>query len=142
MTNGAAPVAPSVVPFEQVVVTGNGWVPVSPHRALEIGEIPRIVEEFRQGAERAKAAGFDGVEIHGANGYLLDQFLQDGTNKRTDRYGGSIENRARLMLEVTRALISVWGPDRVGLRISPSGEWGGISDSDPELTFGYLAAEL
>lgn len=142
MTNGAAPVAPSVVPFEQVVVTGDGWVPVSPHRALKIEEIPGIIDEFRRGAERAKAAGFDGVEIHGANGYLLDQFLQDGSNKRTDAYGGSVENRARLLLEVTEAVVSVWGAGRVGVRIAPSGTWASMSDSNPEATFGYVAEQL
>lgn len=142
MTGGVAPVAPSEVPFEGVSFTANGWVPSSMHRALSIEEIPAIVEDFRKAAERALAAGLDGVELHGANGYLPDQFLQDGTNKRTDSYGGSIENRARLMLELTRALISVWGADRVGVRISPSGEWGGIADSNPEATFGYLATEL
>jgi N-ethylmaleimide reductase len=142
MTNGAAPVAPSVVPFEQVVVTGNGWVPVSPHRALEIEEMQGIVEEFRRGAQRAKEAGFDGVEIHGANGYLLDQFLQDGSNKRTDAYGGPVENRARLLLEVTEAVVSVWGPGRVGVRIAPGGRWASMSDSNPDVTFGYVAEQL
>ena len=142
MTGGVAPVAPSVVPFEQVVVTQDGWVPVSPHRALGIEEIPGIVEEFRQGAVRAKAAGFDGVEIHGANGYLLDQFLQDGSNKRTDAYGGPVENRARLLLDVVEAVTSVWGGDRVGVRLGPSGSWAGMSDSDPEATFGYVARQL
>ena len=142
MTGGVAPVAPSVVPFEQVVVTKDGWVPVSPHRALELHEIPGIVEEFRQGAIRAKAAGFDGVEVHGANGYLLDQFLQDGSNKRTDAYGGPVENRARLLLEVVEAVTSVWGGDRVAVRLGPSGSWAGMSDSNPEATFGYVAREL
>jgi N-ethylmaleimide reductase len=142
MTGGVAPVAPSVVPFEGVSFTANGWVPASEHRALEINEIPAIIEDFRKAAQRALEAGVDGVELHGANGYLPDQFLQDGTNKRADNYGGSIENRARLMLELTQALISVWGADRVGVRISPSGEWGAISDSNPEATFGYLTAEL
>ena len=142
MTGGVAPVAPSEVPFEGVSFTTNGWVPSSMHRALNIEEIPGIIEDFRKAAERALAAGLDGVELHGANGYLPDQFLQDGTNKRTDSYGGSVENRARLMLELTQVLISVWGADRVGVRISPSGEWGGIADSNPEATFGYLAAEL
>jgi N-ethylmaleimide reductase len=142
MTGGVPPVAPSVVPFEQVVVTKDGWVPVSPHRALGIEEIPGIVEEFRKGAERAKAAGFDGVEIHGANGYLLDQFLQDGSNKRTDAYGGPVENRARLMLEVAEAVVSIWGGDRVGLRLAPSGSWASMSDSNPEKTFGYVADQL
>ena len=98
--------------------------------------------QFRSGAERALRAGFDGVEIHGANGYLPDQFLQDGTNKRTDEYGGGIENRARFLLEVTQAAISAWGPDRVGVRLSPSGTYGSMSDSDPPATFGYVATEL
>jgi N-ethylmaleimide reductase len=142
MTDGQTPVAPSVVPFEQIVFTKNGWVPVSPHRALETAEIPGIVEEFRAGAERAKAAGFDGVEIHGANGYLIDQFLQDGTNKRTDRYGGSIENRARLLMEVTEAVVSVWGPGRVGVRVGPSGTWASMHDSNPAALFGYVAEQL
>jgi len=142
MTNGAAPVAPSVVPFEGVVRTANGWVPVSPHRALDIEEIPAIIEAYRRGAERARAAGFDGVEIHAANGYLLDQFLQDGSNKRKDAYGGTVENRARLLLEVTEAVVSVWGEGRVGVRIGPSGTWAGMSDSNPEATFGYVAEQL
>jgi N-ethylmaleimide reductase len=111
-------------------------------RALELHEIPGIIEEFRSGAERALRAGFDGVEIHGANGYLPDQFLQDGTNKRTDEYGGPIENRARFLLEVTQAAISAWGADRVGVRISPSCTYGSMSDSDPPATFGYVATEL
>src|SRR5260370_30633837 len=111
-------------------------------RALELPEIPGIIEEVRSGAERALRAGFDGVEIHGANGYLPDQFLQDGTNKRTDEYGGSIKNRARFLLEVTQAAISAWGPDRVGVRISPSGTYGSMSDSNPPATFGYVATRL
>lgn len=142
MTGGATPVAPSVVPYEGVAFTANGWVPVSPHRALGIEEIPGVIEEFRMGALRAKAAGFDGVETHGANGYLLDEFLQDGSNKRTDAYGGPVENRARLLLEVTEAVVSVWGGDRVGVRLGPSGQWAGMSDSNPEATFGYVAEQL
>ncbi|HVJ56084.1 MAG TPA: alkene reductase [Aliidongia sp.] len=142
MTGGVAPVAPSVVPFDGVALTKDGWVPMSPHRALEIDEIPGIVEEFRLAAERALEAGFDGVELHGANGYLVDQFIQDGSNKRTDAYGGPIENRIRFLRETLEALISVWGADRVGVRISPSGEWGGISDSNPEATFSYVAEML
>ncbi|WP_323991595.1 alkene reductase [Nguyenibacter sp. L1] len=142
MTGGVAPLAPSVVPFSGVALTKDGFVPASPHRALEIEEIPGIVEEFRVAAQRALDAGFDGVELHGANGYLVDQFIQDGTNKRTDAYGGPIENRARFLRECIEALISVWGADRVGVRISPSGEWGGISDSDPEATFTYVAKFL
>lgn len=142
LSNGAAPIAPSVVPFEGQALTQIGWLPVSPHRALDIDEIPSLVDSFRKAAERAKAAGFDGVEIHNANGYLLDTFLQDGTNRRTDAYGGSLENRARFSLEVVEAFLSVWGAGRVGLRVSPSGQWGAISDSDPEATFGYLADQL
>jgi N-ethylmaleimide reductase len=139
---GNAPVAPSVVPYETTVFTKNGWVPNSPHRALELEEIPAIVESFRRAAERAKEAGFDGVELHNANGYLADTFLQDGTNKRTDAYGGTIEKRARFSLEVVDAFASIWGADRVGVRVSPSGRWGAIADSDPEATFGYFAERL
>jgi N-ethylmaleimide reductase len=138
----AAPVAPSAVPYEGVAFTGNGWVPVTPARALDSAELPALIEDYRQGAERAMAAGFDGVEIHGANGYLLDQFLQDGSNRRTDAYGGSIANRARLLLEVTAAVVSVWGGSRVAVRLGPSGEWAGMSDSTPEATFGYVAEQL
>ncbi len=142
LSHGRAPVAPSVVPFETQVLTGDGWVPNSPHRALELEEIPLIVESFRQGAVRALEAGFDGIELHNANGYLADTFLQDGTNKRTDAYGGTIEKRARFGIETTEALISVFGADRVGVRVSPSGQWGAISDSDPQATFGYFADRL
>ena len=142
MTGGVAPVAPSVVPFAGVALTEQGWVPVSPHRALGIDEIPGIIQEFRIAARRAFDAGFDGVELHGANGYLVDQFIQDGTNTRTDAYGGPVQNRARFLREVVEALISVWGAERVGVRISPSGEWGGISDSDPWTTFGHVAELL
>ena len=142
MTGGVDPVAPSVVPFEGVALTKDGFVPASPHRALAIEEIPGVVEEFRVAAQRAKDAGFDGVELHGANGYLVDEFIQDGTNKRTDAYGGPVENRVRFLREAVEALISVFGADRVGVRISPSGEWGGISDSDPEATFKHVAQVL
>jgi N-ethylmaleimide reductase len=142
MTGGVDPVAPSVVPFEGVALTKDGFVPASPHRALGIEEIPGIIEDFRVAAKRALDAGFDGVELHGANGYLVDQFIQDGTNHRTDAYGGSIENRSRFLREAVEALISVWGADRVGVRISPSGQWGGISDSNPEATFSYVAKLL
>jgi N-ethylmaleimide reductase len=142
MTGGPAPVAPSAVQVEDLVFTKDGWVPTSANRALRIEEIAGIVEQFRQGAIRAKAAGFDGVEIHGANGYLIDQFIQDGSNKRTDSYGGSVENRARFLFEVVEAVTSVWGGDRVGVRIGPSGTFGSMSDSDPAATFGYIAKEL
>ncbi|WP_454827591.1 alkene reductase [Paraburkholderia xenovorans] len=139
---GNAPVAPSVVPYETTVFTQNGWVPNSPHRALELDEIPALIRSFRDAAARAKDAGFDGVELHNANGYLADTFLQDGTNKRTDAYGGSVEKRARFSLEAVEAFASVWGADRVGVRVSPSGRWGAISDSHPEATFGYFAQRL
>ena len=142
MTGGVDPVAPSVVPFDGVALTKDGFVPASPHRALAREEIPGIIEEFRVAAERARDAGFDGVELHGANGYLVDQFIQDGSNKRTDAYGGPVENRTRFLKEAIEALISVWGADRVGVRISPSGEWGDISDSDPQATFSYVAKLL
>jgi len=101
-----------------------------------------VVEAFRQGAENALAAGFDGVEIHGANGYLLDQFLQDGTNRRTDSYGGPVENRARLMLETADACIAVWGADRVGMHLAPRCDSHDMGDSAPAATFGYVAREL
>lgn len=142
MTNGQTPVAPSAVQYEQVVVTKDGWVPVSPNRALEIEEIPGIVEQFRMGAIRAKKAGFDGVELHAANGYLIDQFLQDGTNKRTDIYGGSIANRTRFLMEILDAVVPVWGNNKVGVRLGPSGSWASMSDSDPDALFGYVAEQL
>ncbi|WP_176060184.1 alkene reductase [Paraburkholderia sp. BCC1876] len=142
MTGGEDPVAPSVVPFDGVALTKDGFVPASPHRALELAEIPGIIEDFRIAAQRAMDAGFDGVELHGANGYLVDQFIQDGTNKRDDAYGGPVEARVRFLREAVEALISVWGANRVGVRISPSGEWGGISDSDPEATFSHVAKVL
>lgn len=142
LSHGHAPVAPSVVPYETTVFTHNGWVPNSPHRALELHEIAPIVASFRRAAERAKEAGFDGVELHNANGYLADTFLQDGTNQRTDAYGGSIAKRARFSLEVVEVFASVWGAARVGVRVSPSGRWGAISDSDPQATFGYFAERL
>ena len=147
MTNGATPVAPSVVPSYGLdstpsVATPNGWVKLSPHRALDIAEIPGVVEEYRTAAERAKAAGFDGVELHAANGYLPDQFLQDGSNKRTDAYGGWVENRSRFLLEVVEAMVSVWGGNRVAVRIAPGGTWNAMSDSNPTALFDYLAEQL
>jgi 2,4-dienoyl-CoA reductase-like NADH-dependent reductase (Old Yellow Enzyme family) len=111
-------------------------------RALLLEEIPAIIEAYRKGAENAKAAGFDGVEIHGANGYLIDQFLQDSTNHRTDAYGGPIENRARFMMEVTDAVISVWGADRVGMHIAPRGDAHDMGDSDLSAVFLHVAREL
>jgi 2,4-dienoyl-CoA reductase-like NADH-dependent reductase (Old Yellow Enzyme family) len=140
--DGQLPVAPSAIaPSGHVSLVRPEKAYVTP-RALETSEIPGIVEAFRKGAENAKAAGFDGVEIHGANGYLIDQFLQDSTNHRTDEYGGSIENRARLALEITDAVISVWGAGRVGYHIAPRGDSHSIGDSDPVAVFTYLASEL
>ncbi len=111
-------------------------------RPLELNEIPSVIAEYKQAAINAKIAGFDGVEIHGANGYLLDQFLQDNCNKRTDMYGGSLENRARLMLEVTDAVIDVWGAGRVGMHLAPRCDSHSMGDSHPVQTFSYVAAEL
>ncbi len=139
--DGALPVAPSAIAPKGQAVTDSGLKDFVTPRALETAEIPGIVEQFRKGAANAKAAGFDGVEIHGANGYLIDQFLRDGTNKRTDIYGGSLEKRARFLREVTEAVAGVWGGDRVGVRLSPLGDFNSMSDSDPANTFGH-AAEL
>jgi N-ethylmaleimide reductase len=146
-TDGVTPVSASVNPSywndtSHQVSAPSGWMTPSPHRALEIAEIRGIIEDYRKAAERAKAAGFDGVELHSANGYLPDQFLQDGSNKRTDAYGGSIENRSRFLFEVAEALVSVWGEGRVAVRIGPSGTWNGMSDSNPEALFDHVAREL
>jgi 2,4-dienoyl-CoA reductase-like NADH-dependent reductase (Old Yellow Enzyme family) len=139
---GALPVAPSAITPKGRVSLLRPERPFVTPRALETNEIPGIIEAYRQGAANALAAGFDGVEIHGANGYLLDQFLQDSTNHRTDEYGGSIENRARLMLEVTDAVISVCGAQRVGMHLAPRGDSHDMGDSNPAATFGYVAREL
>lgn len=139
---GELPVAPSALAAEGNVSLVRPEKPYIIPRALETSEIPGIVAAYRKGAENALKAGFDGVEIHGANGYLLDQFLQDGTNLRSDQYGGSIENRARLLLEVTDAAIDVWGADRVGVHLSPRGDAHSMKDSNPEATFSYVAREL
>jgi N-ethylmaleimide reductase len=139
---GALPVAPSAIAADGEVFTPSGRTKMVTPRALELTELPGIVAQFRQGAENAKAAGFDGVELHGANGYLLDQFLRDGANRRTDAYGGSIRNRARLPLEVTQAVVAVWGRDRVGYKVSPNSGFNSMSDSDPIATFSYFADEL
>jgi N-ethylmaleimide reductase len=120
----------------------GGWAQPSPHRAFAVQEFPALIGDYRRAAERAMEAGFEGVELHAANGYLIDQFLQDGSNKRTDGYGGSIENRARLLLEVVDALISVCGTNRVGVRIGPNGTFNGMSDSDPQALFSYVAQKL
>ena len=140
--DGQLPVAPSAIAPQGHVSLLRPQQPYVVPRALETAEIPAVVEAYRKGAENAKKAGFDGVEIHGANGYLLDQFLQDSTNKRTDAYGGSIENRARLMLEVTDAVISVWGPGRVGMHLAPRGDAHSMGDSNSLATFGYVAEQL
>ena len=140
--DGALPVAPSAIAPKGQAATYEGMKPFVTPRALETSEIPEIVEQYRQGAENALAAGFDGVEIHAANGYLLDQFLRDGTNQRTDEYGGSLENRTRFLLEVTEAVTGVWGAERVGVRLSPSGTFNDMHDSNPLATFGYAVEAL
>ena len=139
---GELPVAPSAIAPEGTVSQVRPKQPYPVPRALETAEIPDVVEAFRRGAENAKVAGFDGVEIHGANGYLLDQFLQDRSNRRTDAYGGPIENRARLLLEVADAVVSVWGPGRVGVHLAPRADTHSIGDSDLPATFTYVAREL
>jgi 2,4-dienoyl-CoA reductase-like NADH-dependent reductase (Old Yellow Enzyme family) len=139
--DGALPVAPSAIRPQGHVSLIRPKKPFVTPRALETGEIPGIVEMYRRGARNAREAGFDGVEIHGANGYLLDQFLQDHTNRRGDRYGGSVENRARLMLEVLDAAIGEWGAGRVGLHIAPRRDSHDMGDSDPAATFGHVARE-
>ena len=140
--DGELPIAPSAIAAQGHVSLLRPIKPFVTPRALEWAEIPGIIEEFRIGAINAKKAGFDGVEIHGANGYLLDQFLQDSTNKRTDEYGGSLENRARLMLEVTDAVISVWGAGLVGMHLAPRCDSHTMGDSNPLATFSYVAQEL
>jgi 2,4-dienoyl-CoA reductase-like NADH-dependent reductase (Old Yellow Enzyme family) len=139
---GELPVAPTAI-----APAGHPSLlrPVRPFvtpRALRREEIPGVVAAYRLGAENAQRAGFDSVEIHGANGYLLDQFLQDSTNRRADDYGGPVENRARLLLEVTDAVVSVWGADRVGMHLAPRGDFGSMGDSDPAATFGHVAEQL
>jgi 2,4-dienoyl-CoA reductase-like NADH-dependent reductase (Old Yellow Enzyme family) len=140
--DGGLPVAPSAIAPEGHVKLIRPLKPYVTPRTLEIPEIPGVIAAYRQGATNAKAAGFDGVEIHAANGYLLDQFLQDGVNKRADAYGGPVENRARLLLEVTDAVIDVWGADRVGVHLAPRCDSHSMGDSNPAQTFGYVAREL
>ncbi len=140
---GRLPVAPSAIGFEGEVFTFQGRKRVVTPRALETEELPGVVEQFRRAAENAREAGFDGVELHGSNGYLLDQFLRDGSNQRTDAYGGSLENRARFPLEVARAVVDIWGAERVGYRLSPQPfPYAGMTDSNPAETFTYMASEL
>ncbi|MFC6672011.1 alkene reductase [Marinobacterium aestuariivivens] len=140
--DGELPVAPSAIAPAGHVSLVRPEKPYARPRALETAEIPEIVEAYRLGAENARAAGFDGVEIHAANGYLIDQFLQDSTNRRSDAYGGSIENRARLLLEITDAVLSVWGAGRVGVHLSPRCDAHDVGDSDPAALFGHVAREL
>lgn len=142
--DGAAPVAPSAIKAEGSTYTVDGFVPVSMPRALETDEIPGIIEQYKIAARNAMRAGFDGVEVHSANSYLLDQFLRDSTNHRTDEYGGSIENRARLTLEVTQAVVNIWGSDRVGIRLSPVTPDAGNTppDSNVMALYGYLIQQL
>ncbi|MGO9946738.1 MAG: alkene reductase [Steroidobacteraceae bacterium] len=140
--NGAQPVAPSAVAVQGNVSLVRPPTPYVTPRALELREIPGIIEAFRKGAENAQLAGFDGVELHGANGYLLDQFLQDGSNLRTDEYGGALQNRARLMLEVADAAVSVWGAGRVGVHLAPRADAHSMGDSNLSATFEYVARQL
>jgi len=139
---GNAPVAPSAIRAATKTFVNNGFHDVSEPRALELDELPALVEDFRQAAANAIAAGFDGVEVHGANGYLLEQFIKDGANQRTDRYGGTIENRARLLLEVTAAVAKEIGAERTGVRISPVSPASAISCSDPQPQYDYIAEQL
>jgi N-ethylmaleimide reductase len=142
---GVLPVAPSAVPipaeFKTATADGNA-VPYETPRALETGEIPGVIDAYRQGAVNARKAGFDGVEIHGANGYLIEQFLQSNSNLRTDRYGGGIENRARFLLEIARAVIEVWGADRVGVRLSPYGIANGSGETEPMPLYTHVVEAL
>lgn len=139
---GAAPVAPSAIRAQTKVFVNNEFADVSEPRVLELAELPGIVNDFRQAAANAITAGFDGVEIHGANGYLLEQFIKDGANQRTDAYGGSVENRSRLLLEVVTAVVEEIGANRTGVRISPVSPANGISISDPQPQYEYIAEQL
>ena len=140
--DGALPLAPSALPIDDEIHTPTGKKKIPVPRALESQDFPGIVEQFRNGALNAKAAGFDGVEIHGANGYLLDQFLRDSSNTRTDKYGGSIQNRARFPIEIIETVTAEWDAKRVGYRISPHFLMHGMADSHTLETYSYLAREL
>ena len=140
--NGRQPVAPSAIRANAQTFTADGFEDVSEPVALETEQIPRLINDFKQAAQNAKDAGFDAVEVHAANGYLLDQFIQDGTNKRDDRYGGSLDNRLRLTLQVTEEVAKIWGADRVGIRLSPNGDANDITDSDVTGTFTELYKRL
>ncbi len=142
LTGGANPVAPSAIQPKVVAYTHNGKADVPVPHALTTAEINDVVQQFRQAAANAKRAGFDGVEIHGANGYLVDQFIRDGANQRSDEYGGSIENRCRFALEVVDACVAEIGAGRVGIRLSPLTPFNDLADSNPQAVFGYLVDEL
>ena len=142
LPNNQLPVAPSAIKPAGQAFTYSGLQDFVTPRALETGEIPAIIEDYRKAAQNALEAGFDGVEVHAANGYLLDQFLRDGTNQRTDQYGGSIANRARLLLKVVSVVCEVWGGDRVGVRISPINPFNDIRDSNPQALFNHVAQSL
>lgn len=142
LNNGIQPIAPSAIAIDDEVHTPTGKKPYTVPRALSDDEIPTIIAGFRQAAENAKEAGFDGVEVHGANGYLLDSFLRDGSNQRDGAYGGSLENRARLLLEVIEAVVDVWGSSRVGVRTSPLNSFNSMKDSDPVGMTQYLAEQF
>lgn len=139
---GILPVAPSAILPTGQAFTPSGWQPLVVPRALETAELPGIVADYRKAAQNCVEAGFDGVEIHAANGYLLDQFIRDGSNQRADTYGGSLENRSRLLLEVIEAVAGVWGAERVGVRFSPINSFNDMSDADPQRTFDYMATAL
>ena len=140
--NGGDPIAPSAIPAETMVFTPNGFEPPSTPRELAIDEIPGLVDQFAHSAGMAKQAGFDGVEVHGANGYLIEQFLKDGANQRDDAYGGGVSARMRFAMEVLTAVVDIWGPGRVGFRISPRGNFNGMHDSDPQALYTQLVAAL
>ncbi|HEX2725164.1 MAG TPA: alkene reductase [Beijerinckiaceae bacterium] len=140
--DGVLPVAPSAIAPDGMTVTGEGMKPFVAPRALETAEIAQVVAEFRAAAENARRAGFDGVEINAANGYLIDQFLRDGSNRRDDRYGGSPQNRARFLIEIVESVTAILDPQQVGVRLSPTNPFGSMSDADPSTTFGHAAAAL
>ena len=140
--DGRVPMAPSAIKPAGEVMTYDGMKPYETPRAMTLDEIEQMKVNFRQAAHNALSAGFDGVEVHGANGYLLDQFLRDGSNQRNDLYGGSLENRARLLLEVVDDVCRIWGADRVGVRLSPLQPFNDVYDSDPEATFTYVVDQL
>jgi N-ethylmaleimide reductase len=141
-SDGALPVAPSAIAPVGQAMTEDGMKPFVTPRALDTSEIAGIVEDYRHGARNARAAGFDGVEVHGANGYLIDQFLRDGANRRSDRYGGDALNRARFLIEIAEAVVGEWGTERVGVRLSPTNPFNDMRDSNPAATFATAVGEL